>query len=142
MEARQRPTLRQVFGRFSQLVALRSTCVRLQVGSVITSGDFTRVLSIGYNGNARGLPNTCDRLEPGNCGCIHSEINALLKLDFTEPQKVMFLTDSPCAACAKAMINAGISRVYYLREYRKADGLALLALAGIETEHLILPPEL
>jgi len=29
----------------------------LQVGSVITTGDLTQVLGIGYNGNARGLPN-------------------------------------------------------------------------------------
>lgn len=142
MKAHERPTLREVFGRFSQLVALRSTCTRLQVGSVITSADFTRVLSIGYNGNARGLPNTCDREEAGNCGCIHSEINALLKLDYTEPHKIMFITDSPCAACAKAIINAGIDKVYYLREYRIRDGLDLLRQAGIESERLELPPGL
>jgi len=142
MQKLQRPTLPEVFGRFSQLVALRSTCKRLQVGSVITSGDYTRVLSIGYNGNAKGLANTCDREEPGNCGCIHSEINALLKLDYTEQHKIMFVTDSPCIACAKAMINAGIDAVYYLREYRKTEGVELLRSVRIPTELLVLPESL
>jgi dCMP deaminase len=142
MEQVVRPTLEQVFGRFCQIVALRSTCTRLQVGSVITSADFTRVLSIGYNGNAKGLRNTCDRREPGNCGCIHSEINALLKLDYTEPHKIMFVTDSPCEACAKAMINAGISRVYYLRQYRRTEGVELLRSVDIPTELLTLPESL
>ncbi len=136
---RERPTLEQIFGQFARTVAARSTCTRLQVGSVITNGDFTRVLAIGYNGNARGLPNTCDRKEPGNCGCIHSEINALLKLDYTEHEKIMFVTDSPCVNCAKAIINAGIQRVFYLRKYRKTDGVDLLRSARIESSLLELP---
>ena len=139
MTDKQRPTLPQIFGQFARLVATRSTCKRLNVGSVVTNGDFTRVLAIGYNGNARGLPNTCDRDEAGNCGCIHSEINALLKLDYTEPEKIMFITDSPCVACSKAIINAGIQHVYYLREYRVSTGLGLLRGAGIETTLLTLP---
>ena len=139
MTDRPRPTLQQIFGQFARLVAARSTCIRLQVGSVVTSGDFTRVLAIGYNGNAKGLANSCDRQEPGNCGCIHSEINALLKLDYTEPQKIMFVTDSPCEACAKAIINAGVQSVYYIREYRKTDGVDLLRRAGIEAHRLDLP---
>jgi dCMP deaminase len=136
---RSRPALVEIFGQFARLVATRSTCNRLQVGSVITNGDFTRVLSIGYNGNARGLPNACDREEPGNCGCIHSEINALLKLDYAEHEKVMFVTDSPCANCAKAIINAGIQRLYFIRRYRKSTGLDLLAQAGISSEQISLP---
>ncbi len=139
MKEKQRPTLPQIFGQFARLVAMRSTCKRLNGGSVVTNGDFTRVLAIGYNGNARGLPNTCDRDEAGNCGCIHSEINALLKLDYTEPEKIMFITDSPCVACSKAIINAGIQHVYYLREYRVSTGLGLLRGAGIETTLLTLP---
>lgn len=139
MTERERPTLEQIFGQFARTVATRSTCTRLQVGSVITNGDFTRVLAIGYNGNARGLPNTCDRAEPGNCGCIHSEINALLKLDYTEHEKIMFVTDSPCVNCAKAIINAGIQRVFYLREYRKTDGVDLLRSVGIEASLLPIP---
>lgn len=103
---------------------------------MITPADYTRVLSFGYNGNAKGLANTCDSDEPGQCGCVHAEMNALLKLDYTEPSKVMFVTDSPCKACAKAMVNSGISRVYFVREYRKTEGLDLLRELNIPVERI------
>ncbi|MEA2657375.1 MAG: hypothetical protein QOI23_2740, partial [Chloroflexota bacterium] len=62
-EAEQAPDripLEEVYMRMAEELAKRSTCARLQVGSVITTGDLTQVLGIGYNGNARGLPNRCD----------------------------------------------------------------------------------
>ena len=68
-----RPTFHEIMMRMALLAARRSTCVRLQVGTVISSTDFRKVLSMGYNGNASGLPNTCDRTGPeavGNCGCF------------------------------------------------------------------------
>ena len=46
---------------------------------MITSTDFRKVLAVGYNGNATGLANSCDRDEAGNCGCLHSEENAVIK---------------------------------------------------------------
>src|SRR5262249_27738203 len=52
--------LEEVYMRMAEELAKRSTCARSQVGSVITTGDLTQVLGIGYNGNARGLPNACD----------------------------------------------------------------------------------
>jgi deoxycytidylate deaminase len=62
--------LEEVYMRMAEELAKRSTCARSQVGSVITTGDLTQVLGIGYNGNARGLPNACDGVEPGKCGCF------------------------------------------------------------------------
>src|SRR5215467_12094039 len=57
--------LEEVYMRMAEELAKRSTCSRSQVGSVIATGDLTQVLGIGYNGNARGLPNACDSAEPG-----------------------------------------------------------------------------
>src|SRR5256885_17073179 len=68
--------LYEVYMRMAEELAKRSTCVRLQVGTVVTDQRLENVLAIGYNGNARGLPNKCDSPVPGNCGCIHSEMNA------------------------------------------------------------------
>ena len=59
--------------------AKRSTCAWLQVGTVITDGDQEHVVSIGYNGNARGFSNQCDTDIPGAWGCIHSEQNVVVK---------------------------------------------------------------
>jgi deoxycytidylate deaminase len=69
-QAPDRIPLEEVYMRMAEELAKRSTCARLQVGSVITTGDLTQVLGIGYNGNARGLPNRCDSDQPGNCGCF------------------------------------------------------------------------
>jgi len=119
---------------FAEAIAKRSTCKRLQVGTVITSKDFRKVLAIGYNGNATGLPNTCDRDEVGNCGCLHSEENAVINCDSPrEIEKVVFVTHLPCAACAKRLINLGnVIQVIYKNDYRKREAIDILNMAGIK----------
>jgi dCMP deaminase len=133
LPAPARIPLEEVYMRMAEELAKRSTCARNQVGTVIAGTDLTQVVGIGYNGNARGLPNTCDSGEPGRCGCIHSEANALLKAGAALPGKVMFVTVSPCAMCAKMIVNANVQRVYYRSAYRDPAGLRVLASAGIET---------
>ncbi|HZV49644.1 MAG TPA: deaminase [Candidatus Dormibacteraeota bacterium] len=125
--------LEEVYMRMAEELAKRSTCSRSQVGSVITTGDLTQVMGIGYNGNARGLPNRCDGTEPGRCGCIHSEANALIKAGAQTPGKLMFVTISPCPMCAKMIINSNIRRVYYRTPYRDPAGLEVLRRGGVET---------
>ena len=126
--------LEEVYMRMAEELAKRSTCARLQVGSVITTGDLTQVLGIGYNGNARGLPNRCDSTEAGACGCIHSEQNALIKAGAQLSGKVMFVSASPCVMCAKMIINANVARVYYREAYRDPAGLNVLRQGGVEVE--------
>lgn len=105
----------------------RSSCSRLHVGSILMDKSMRRVLSWGYNGGVSGNPNRCESDEPGNCGCIHSEINCLISSEGAkERDMVMFVTDSPCLHCAKCIINAGVTVLYYSREYRIRDGLDLL----------------
>lgn len=125
--------LEEVYMRMAEELAKRSTCARSQVGSVITTGDLTQVLGIGYNGNARGLPNTCDSDEPGKCGCLHSEANALIKAGAQVEGKVMFVTLSPCVMCAKMVVNSNVRRVYYRAAYRDPAGIEVLRLGGVET---------
>jgi dCMP deaminase len=131
-QAPERIPLEEVYMRMAEELAKRSTCARLQVGSVITTGDLTQVLGIGYNGNARGLPNRCDSSQPGSCGCIHSEQNALIKAGAHLPGKVMFVTASPCVMCAKMIINTNVGTVYYREAYREPAGLDILREGGVE----------
>ncbi len=126
--------LEEVYMRMAEELAKRSTCARNQVGSVIATGDLTQVLGIGYNGNARGLPNACDSPEPGKCGCLHSEANALIKAGAQTPGKVMFVTVSPCVMCAKMIVNSNVARVYYRDAYRDPAGVEVLAAGGVATE--------
>src|ERR1700738_3822409 len=93
-QAPDRIPLEEVYMRMAEELAKRSTCARLQVGSVITTPDLTQVLGIGYHGKARALPNRCDSTQPGSCGCLHSEQNALIKAGATLGGKVMFVSAS------------------------------------------------
>jgi dCMP deaminase len=127
--------LEEVYMRMAEELAKRSTCGRNQVGTVITNADLTQVLGIGYNGNAKGLPNRCDLDEPGKCGCIHSEANALIKAGAIQPGKIMFVTVAPCSMCAKMAINSNVAKVYYRNEYRSDEGIRILKQAGIEVIH-------
>jgi dCMP deaminase len=132
----QRITFEEVYMSFAKLIARRSHCKRLQVGTVITTTDYRKVLAVGYNGNASGLPNTCDRDEPGNCGCLHSEENAAINCDTPrQTEKFVFVTHLPCPACAKRLINLGhIRKVVYGESYRNQEALDLLRTVGIEVQ--------
>ena len=133
-----RPSFQSIYMRLAQALSERSTCRRLKVGTVITSTDFRKVLAVGYNGNATGLPNTCDREEPGNCGCLHSEENAVINCDSPRQlEKIVFVTHLPCVACAKRLINLGnVKTVYYQTDYRLRDALEILRSVGIEVVQL------
>lgn len=133
--APDRIPLYEVYMRMAEELAKRSTCARLQVGTVVTDAQLENVLAIGYNGNARGLPNRCDSTVPGQCGCIHSEVNALIKAPGSVKDKVVFVTNSPCVMCSKLIINSGVTHVFYRTAYRDPSGAELLHSAGVVPVH-------
>ncbi len=139
MSKEERPSFEHIYLALARILAQRSTCKRLQVGTVITSTDFRKVLAVGYNGNATGLPNTCDRDVVGNCGCLHSEENAAINCDTPRSvEKVVFVTHLPCVACAKRLINLGnVRRVYYGELYRDTGARDVLVSVGIHVKQLV-----
>ena len=60
---------------------------------------------------------------------VHAEANIIYGT-------VLYITLSPCATCALAIIQAGIKEVYYHEEYRDDTGLKVLKDAGIATTKL------
>lgn len=132
--ASTRPKKEWLLMGFARAIAERSTCERLQVGAVVTNDTFDKIEAFGYNGNYKGGPNTCDSKEPGNCGCLHAEMNALLKAG--NRGHTIFITTEPCKMCAKAIVNAGIKMVYYSNPYRLHEGLKVLKKAKIKYAHL------
>ena len=128
-----RPSFEQIYIKLAYCLAERSTCGRLQVGTVITSTDFRKVLAVGYNGNATGLPNHCDRDDVGNCGCLHSEENAVINCDSPRStNKYVFVTHLPCVQCAKRLINLGnVEQIFYGENYRSLASLEILKTVGI-----------
>jgi dCMP deaminase len=128
----------EMWMRMAEVAAERGTCRRLKVGAVLVTQDTTHIRAIGYNGNAAGLPNDCDFTShdaAGICGCLHAELNALLK-GRPSALDILFTTHCPCTACAKAIINSGVKQVYYRHAYRRSDGYELLLAAGVTVTQL------
>lgn len=122
---------------FAETISQRSYDPSFKVGCCIVTEDNCQVLAIGYNGNHKGGPNKRESEEPGHSGFIHAEINALIKLDYNNPKpKKMYLTLSPCIACAKAIINGDIGKVFYKIQYRDTSGIKLLQSCGIVVEQI------
>ena len=138
MDKQSRLSFDEIYMTMAKLISLRSTCNRLQVGTVITSSDYKRVLSVGYNGNASGLDNKCDSEEPVNCGCLHSEENAIINCNTSrEVEKYLYCTHLPCKMCAKRIINLGnVKKVYYNKDYRIKDSISLFKKVNIEVIQL------
>ena len=100
--------------RMARIWSENSYCVRRQVGALIVKDKM--IISDGYNGTPSGFENICE--EDGVTGAT------------------LYVTDSPCIECSKLIIQAGIRRVVYARDYRLSDGIDLLRRAHIDVEHL------
>ena len=124
------------------LWANRSLCKRNKVGAVIVSPDMRQVLSFGYNGPAKGLPNDVCSAEEGKCGCIHAEMNAIALVDGTIKDKVLFTTVFPCRMCAQLIVQANISSVFFLKAYRDESAEGVFNQCGVKPQHLFLSEEL
>ncbi|MBR1789455.1 MAG: dCMP deaminase family protein [Bacteroidaceae bacterium] len=125
--------------RMAAIWAENSYCQRRQVGALIVKDKM--IISDGYNGTPSGFENICeDEDNLTKPYVLHAEANAITKIARSGNNSdgaTLYVTDSPCIECAKLIIQAGIKRVIYAREYRITDGIQLLRRAGIET--LFLP---
>jgi dCMP deaminase len=71
---------------------------------------------------------------------LHAESNAIMKVaksTMSCDSAELYTTTCPCFDCAKLIIQAGISKVYYTEDYRDMSGVELLKMAGIEVEQVI-----
>jgi len=117
--------------------ARNSYCKRRQVGALIVKDRM--IISDGYNGTPSGFENICED-ETGSTKqyVLHAEANAITKVaqsNNSSKGATLYVTDSPCVECSKLIIQSGIRRVVYDREYRITDGLDLLKRAGVEVIH-------
>lgn len=135
--SQERLTRDEMFIEMAHTAAKRGTCNRLKVGAVIAIDS--RPISMGYNGTPPGSPHCgpeCTMDKP----CTktqHAEANAIhwaYRNDsvYATQGATIYVTDSPCKACAILIHLAGISRVVYDRAYRIRDGIEYLESHGIE----------
>ena len=115
-----------------------SYCKRKKVGAIIVQ-DRT-IISDGYNGTPSGFDNCCED-ENGDTHwyVLHAEANAILKLaSSTQSAKgaTLYITLSPCKECSKLIVQSGITKVYYINEYKDSEGVRLMKDNGIDVQRV------
>lgn len=130
----QKPSFNDIYMELAEKLALRSHCVKAQVGAVLTKD--TRIISLGYNGPPAGTHNCdvefpgvgCPRDSKGSCSlALHAEQNAILyaaKNGVSMDNATLYVTLSPCISCARVIYTTGIKKVYFKDSYAKYKGLA------------------
>lgn len=146
-----RPTRSEWLLTVAQAVATRGSCALKQVGAVVTN-PHGRIIATGYNGPPARSSHCSDQhpcrddvLETHapesyiKCMAVHAEVNALLTAGEQARGGILAVTVSPCRDCAKVIVNAGISAVYFgelhrlfYEPYGASD---ILRRAGVDYEH-------
>ena len=137
----------QAYMKTADTFAECSTARRLHVGAIIVKDD--RIISIGYNGMPAGWDNNCEdeiRWPNGDVKflttkpeVLHAEANALAKVARSSESSegaTMFITHSPCFACAKLIYQSGIRKVYFGQHYRETNGVDFLKKCNIDVEQV------
>lgn len=122
--------------RMAKIWAENSYCKRRQVGALVVKDQM--IISDGYNGTPSGFNNVCEENNVTLPYVLHAEANAITKLARSSNNSdgaTLYVTDAPCIECSKLIIQAGIKRVVYARNYRLDDGIRLLKQANIEVEY-------
>jgi len=148
----ERPSWDQYFMTITQQVAERSTCTRAKVGAVIVRDK--NILATGYNGAPAGMPHCIDvgcliyksttpsgEIEENCFRTIHAEINAIAqaaKNGANIRDADIYITHTPCIHCLKVLVNTGIKRVFYEREYKRQTLEELLRHADVQLEQVSL----
>ena len=124
--------------RMARIWAENSYCERRKVGALIVKDKM--IISDGYNGTPAGFENVCeDENHLTKPYVLHAEANAITKIARSGNNSegaTLYVTDAPCIECSKLIIQSGIKRVFYARQYRLTDGIDLLQRAGIEVHYL------
>ncbi|MDR0596749.1 MAG: cytidine/deoxycytidylate deaminase family protein [Clostridiales Family XIII bacterium] len=141
-----RPSWDEYFMGIAKLTAQRSTCLRRKVGAVIVQDK--QIVATGYNGAPKGMAH-CD--EKGGClreklgipsgerhelcRALHAEQNAIIQAA-TSGQSIegatIYITNQPCAICAKMIINAGIRKIIVEQGYPDEFAVEILDEAGLK----------
>jgi dCMP deaminase len=128
-----KPEFDDIYMELAVNLGKRSHCIRRHVGAVLTKD--TRIISIGYNGPPAGTHNCdiewpetgCPKDSKGSCSlALHAEQNTIIyatKNGALIEGATLYVTLSPCIACARIIFSTGIKRVIYLHSYAEYKGI-------------------
>ena len=109
------PTLQSWAVEMAAHVAKLSKDPSTQVGAVIFDRK-RRIVSAGYNGLARGVNDTAERLENRDIKyklILHAEKNAILFATTSLDDCTIVVTHPCCSQCAAQVIQSGIKHVIW-----------------------------
>lgn len=130
------------------LSGYRSKDPSTKVGACIVDED-NKIVGVGYNGfparcNDEELPwaregKYLDTKYPYVC---HAELNAILNSSTNLKNCSIYVALFPCNECAKAIIQSGISQVFYLEDkYKDTDSVIaskkMMDLSGVLYRQLV-----
>ena len=141
-----RPSWDNYFIAIADTVSTRATCLRRSYGAVIVKDNI--IISTGYNGAARGVPNctTCIRkdlnIKPGTqyelCMSVHAEANAIIMgnpekmqgaviyIAGIEVESMRYADAHPCSMCYRLIRNAGISKVVFRNQHGDIEEIEII----------------
>lgn len=130
------------FMELAKLSAQRSKDPKTQVGACIVDPEENHIVSIGYNGLPKGMPDSdvvWDDKQKHKY-VVHAEANAILNTNQDLHGKKLYVTMFPCNECAKLIVQKGITEVIYLdsKYLKKESGSAAMTIfnaAGVEVLH-------
>ncbi|KAH9900132.1 cytidine deaminase-like protein [Xylariomycetidae sp. FL2044] len=150
---RLRPSWDAYFMSLASLAARRCNCMKRAVGCVLVDRRRHAVISTGYNGTPRSLPNCgdggcprCNRGDAasgvglGTCLCLHAEENALLEAGRERIRQdesggggsVLYCNTCPCLTCSIKIVQVGIGEVVYNQAYSMdGDAARVFRTAGV-----------
>jgi len=112
----------------------RSYDDKYQVAAILARGN--KILSYGWNGTPMGMANETRINGESKWEVVHAEANALCKLaSATESSEgaTLYCSLSPCKECSKLLLQAGIKRVVFRKEYQ-AVAIEFLKENGVKVE--------
>jgi dCMP deaminase len=152
-----KPSFDDIYMDLAVNLSKKSHCVKAKVGAVLTKD--TRIISLGYNGPPAGTHNCdqewpeqgCPRDSKGSCSlALHAEQNAILyaaKNNVPIEGTTLYVTLSPCIACARIIFTTGIKKVIFLDSYAAFKGIGVdegvefLRKFGVEVVRYTFPGE-
>lgn len=131
-----RPSRTDYYMEIAMAVRRRANCIGNRVGALLVRDD--RIITTGYNGTPEGMPN-CDEGGCARCSdrdsyasgegydvciCVHAEQNSLLtaaRFGIAVEGAILYTTMRPCFGCAKALLQAKVSAIFYLHDWQHPD---------------------
>jgi len=123
----QRPSWNEYFKEITIATARRSPCNRLHVGCLLVVDN--RIISQGYNGFLPGCPHKSIVRENHEQATIHAEQNALCdcaKRGASCNNAIAYISHYPCLICTRLLLASGISKIYYIDDYKNDDLVKVL----------------